>query len=208
MKYTIDELRPLYGFVDPAAGKADAAIRRVRARSAIIVVGGCQLGRIFVLHAWAARVPTDVLIDTMYTLHDQYRFKVLGVEANAMQSLFVDSIIRDARKCGKEIPFSPVFQPTNREKDFRIRSRLQPLFGAGKLFIPEEFKELRTEIENFPMHPTKDLVDALASAVSLMPVKAPRRAQDDEAIALAKYLRETGAPGHAVQDALGRAGRW
>lgn len=208
MKYTLDELRPLYGFVDPAAGKHDAAVRRVRARSAIVVAGSCPLGRIFVLHAWAARVPTDVLISTMYNLHEQYKFKVLGVEANAMQSLFVDSIIRDAKLCGREIPFSPVFQPTNREKDYRIRNRLQPILGAGKLIIPVDFKELRTEIENFPMHPTKDLVDALASVVSLIPVKAPRRAQDEEAIALSKYLRNTGAPEHVVQAALDRRRSW
>lgn len=199
---TVDHIRPLYGFVDPAAGKTDQAMKRVRARSAIVIGGQDDLGRVFILHAWAARCPTEKLIDEMYSLTDRYQLKTLGVEANGLQALFSDAVIRDAKLAGRKLPVAPIYQPTRTEKDFRIRTTLQPLLSNGKVFVQPSMIELRQEIENFPMHPTKDLVDALASLCRLMPPKDPQLVRDNEAVALARYLQASGAPWPAVEEAL------
>lgn len=200
----LDALRPLYAFVDPARAKNDLAVRRVQARSAVVLVGADELGRVFVLDAWAERVSTDTLIERIYALNARWKPAAIGIEANAMQALFVDAIQRDARLANITLPATPVYQPTKQDKDFRIRSRLQTLIGSGRLFVPRQFKELRLEIENFPMHPTKDCIDALASAVAMLPQTF--RPQESEARAVARYLQATGAPGWAIREALERAG--
>ena len=199
---TLDHIKPVYGFVDPAAGKTDLAMKRVRARSAIVIGGQDDLGRVFILHAWAERCSTEKLIEAMYRLTAQYDLKTLGVEANGLQALFSDAVIRDAKLAGKRLPVAPVYQPTRTEKDFRIRTTLQPLLANGKILIQPHMAELRLEIENFPMHPTKDLIDALASLCRLMPPKDPQLVRDGESEALARYLSNTGAPWEAVEAAL------
>ena len=196
-----DAIRPIVAFVDLAGGRADPSLRRVRARSAIVVLGGDDLGRVFVLEAWAQRVSTDQLIERIYETQARWQPKVIGIEANAMQSLFVDAIQRDARLQQRSLPAVPVYQPTKLDKLFRIRMRLQPLIAYGKMFVPEEFTELRREIQNFPMHPTKDLIDALASATTLLPNRRAHH-EHEEALAVAKYLRDTNAPAWAVKQVL------
>ena len=59
-----------YAFCDPASGKT--ALKHAKARSAIVILAVDDLARLFVLHAWAARCPTDRLIDQILALAEQY----------------------------------------------------------------------------------------------------------------------------------------
>jgi len=52
------DLNDRYGFCDPKQ-----RVKRLRARSAIIVIAVDSVGRIFVLYAWAGRIPTDRLVE-------------------------------------------------------------------------------------------------------------------------------------------------
>ena len=67
----LDELPERYGFVDPASSKKDGELKRIKARSAIVVVAPDWLGRVFVLDAWCGRVSTDHLIERMYKTHEK-----------------------------------------------------------------------------------------------------------------------------------------
>jgi phage terminase large subunit-like protein len=87
-----------------------------------------------------------------------------------------------------------VTQPTNIDKDWRIRTILQPVIADGRLFIRDEHMELKQEIINFPMSPTKDIIDALASAVKLLPATQSRAQKDQELERRLAYLRDSGAP--------------
>ncbi len=184
------DLTERYGFSDPASGKT--ALRRVKARSAIIILAVDDLSRLFVLHAWAARCSTDRLIDEILRLAEQYRPRLFGIEANAMQVLFADAVMREARFRGKTLPLTPVVQPTKTDKDWRIRTALQPVIADGRLFIQPTQHELKHELTTFPMSPLKDLVDALASAVAIAAPRTTRVQHDDEREALADYLRRAG----------------
>lgn len=193
---------PPYVFVDPHGGKRDISHRRLSSRAAIVVAQSDAVGRIFVRSAWAARCSTDELIARIYATNDRFHPKTIGIEANGLQALFGDAIMRDARLAGKRLPVTPVFQPTTQEKDFRIRTSLQPLIGAGRIFLigtdPGQL-ELRQEIVTFPQNPLKDLIDCLASVCRLMPVKQPQRVRDEEREKLLDYLRKTGADPAYVQ---------
>jgi hypothetical protein len=153
------------------------------------------------MHAHADRRKTDALIDEIYRISDLYRVRIFGVEANALQSLFTDAIIRDVRLRGRRVPLAPVMQPTNRTKADRIRSTLQPLFGTGRLFLLPAHEELRHEIVTFPMNPRADMVDALASACRLLPPTRARRDADAARDAKLRYLRSMGAPPEAIREA-------
>jgi hypothetical protein len=111
-----------------------------------------------------------------------------------MQSLFADLVTDAAQKRMKRIAFIPVTQPTRIDKDFRIRTTLEPVIADGRLFTMEKHSELESEIRSFPTGMTKDLVDCLASAITLVPRRPLPQQQNDEAQHLASYLRNTGAP--------------
>lgn len=181
-----------FGFTDPASGKA--RLKRIRARQAIIVIATDWLTRIYVLYTWAGRIPTSRYLDKILKVCDDYRPKSFGIEANAMQSLFADLVTDAAKKRAKRIAFISVTQPTKIDKDFRIRTVLEPVIADGRLFTQESQVELEGELRSFPTGLTKDLVDCLASVIALVPRRSMPQQQNDEAEQLAAYLRNTGAP--------------
>lgn len=186
-----------YGFCDPASGKTN--IKRIRARQAIVVIVVDSLFRIFVALAWAGRIPTSSFRDKILDEQEKWRTRRFGIEANAMQELFGDLVAEKSRERSGTSKFLPVHQPTKIEKDFRIRTSLEPVINDGRLFIHESMTELQSELFGFPTAQTKDLVDALASVLTLIP-RRPRKQQiSDEAHQLADYLRKTGAPSHYIE---------
>jgi len=202
----LEDLPCRYGFVDPASSKKEHELKQVKARSAIVVVAPDWLGRIFVLDTWAKRCSTDELIERMYRVHEVWGLRVLGGEANGLQELFQEAVLRDARLRGKSLPLRPIHVSTRVDKDWRIRTVLQPVVANGRLFIRPDMSELKIEITSFPLSPIKDLIDALASAIKLIPPR-PTRKEDDSAIQqLASYLRKSGAPPAVIEEVVRRRG--
>jgi hypothetical protein len=204
IRIPLEELPERYAFVDPASSKKDGELRLVRARSAIVTITSDWLGRIFVLEAWAERTSTDKLIEKMYATHETWKLRSLGGEANGLQELFQEAVLRDARLRGKRLPLNPIHQPTRVEKDWRIRTTLQPIIASGRLFLRPDMTELRTEIASFPMTPIKDLVDALSSAVRMLPKRAKSQKDDSELESLLDYLRKSGASPSVIEEVARR----
>ncbi len=195
-----------YAFCDPAGskrGKTANVLAKVRARQAIIVLGIDHLLRIFVLYAWAGRLPASKLRDKVLEVYEEWQPRRFGIEDNAMQQLFGDLVIDEAKKTiGGNIRICGVPTSTKIEKNFKIRTTIEPVLNDGRLFIPEHLIELRAEIQGFPTWHLKDLVDCLAMAIMLIPRRAPQERQDDEKDALAKYLRDTGAPSWYIEQRM------
>lgn len=190
----------IIAFTDPAGGKsATAKLKRTSARSSIIVIGSDPLCRIFVLHAWAERCSTDAYVEHIYKVYDDLHPKIFGVEANAMQTLFGDMLSRESRALKKRVPFVPIQQPTRVDKRWRIRTSLQPVIAEGRLFLQDNQLELKAELSTFPMAPTVDLIDGLASAINLAPKRATAAIKNDAVDALAAYLRNSGATPAYIQ---------
>lgn len=194
----LSSLQDRYFFCDPASGKKTEAVKRVRARSAIVGLAPDELNRLFVIFAWAERCSTNRLMDRILEVNEEFHPRVFGIEANAMQSLFADAVVREAMHKGVKLPLVSVEQPTKIDKDFRVRGALQPVVAFGRLFLQPHQHDLRHEVTSFPMSATKDLIDALASAVALVPVRATRRDRDRGAEDHLRYLRESGAPSEYI----------
>ena len=184
-----------YMFVDPAGKpKTGARLKKARSRQAIIVIHADWLSRIFVTTAWAGRFPTSKFTDKIISVYSQYTPRICGIEANAMQELYADMVIEKAKAQLENVAMYPVYQPTKVEKKWRIRSVLEPVINEGRLLILPNMPDLEAELRGFPTAEFADLVDALASAIALVPRRAKKRQEDQEIEATLRYLRETGAP--------------
>lgn len=188
----------IYAFLDPAGGKR-GTIKSTRARSAIIVIGVDQLERIFVLHTWADRAATEKIIEKVFQINAQWRPKRFGCEANAQQSLFAGAISYAGKFKGQALTLYPINQPTKITKEFRIRTILQPIISEGRLFVQTNMHELRTELQSFPVGMTVDLVDALASACTLVPSRPTQRRADEEVDHLQQYLQDSGLSSEEIE---------
>lgn len=201
--FPLDRLKPLYAFLDPAGPKRRAeGLKNVASRSALIVGGQDDLGRVFVLYAWAARCAANQLMERLHAVYDRFAPKLIGCEENALAGLFTDIVRYDAAVRQRRLPLAGISQPTNIEKDYRIRTTLQPLIANGRIFLlgnDPGMLELKAEITTFPMNHRKDMIDALASLCRMMPLKAVRGGADGERAAYLKYLRESGAPAETIE---------
>lgn len=207
-KVPIKELYTV-AFCDPASGsRATKVIKRVRARAAIVIVGQDQYERVFTLHAWAKKVNTDKLIEKIFELNDLYKPRKFGIESNAMQTLFVDAVRREADFRGIRIPVVPVQQPTDRNKDERIEAVMSPILVEGRAFIQDKHVELQSEVQSFPMAPLKDLLDALATCCAMLPSRPAVLRKKRAESARKKYLREHGVSTRRTLDSWQYGGRF
>lgn len=202
MKITLDELPERFSYLDPAGRRRADQLKRVRARAAIITIGVDELRRIFVREAWAEKASALTIRDKVFDTNTRWTPRAFGCEANAMQELYAEMLHVEAKRLGLQLPLVEVYQPTNIEKIFRLRTTLAPVVGFGRLFIREDQHELYAELTTFPMCQTFDLVDALASVCAMVPPMSKPRRQSHDYDAHAKYLRESGYPAHLIEERL------
>ncbi len=167
MRLALSGLADIVGFADPASGRLTTA----GARSAIIILGqDGETGRAFQLDEWAKRCSTDELTDKIFEMQGKWRCQRFGVESSAQQSLYVDSLIREANIRKLRIAIVPINQPTNQTKEFRITSTLQRWIHPGLLFINKNCKETIKEVSRYPytQDGVCDVADALASACIML----------------------------------------
>lgn len=162
-------------------------MKKIRANSALVTVGMDNLERFFVLGAWRGKEPTEQLIQRLFAEYNIWRPARVGIEASAMQTLFADSVEYIAKIQQKRVPIHQVYQPVRIDKDFRIRTAIQPVLANGRLFLQEGQTELESELRSFPTGNLKDLVDALASAIALCPAIAADWQEEEEARIQASY---------------------
>lgn len=192
-----------YSFLD-LAGSKKLAVKRVLANSALVTIGvePGVLQRIFVLECWRGREKANQLIDRVMATNERWHPIQFGIEANAMQSLFADLVAHEAQRLQQRLPLIPVNQPTKIDKEWRIRDALQPVIGHGRLFILPSMIELTGEVTGFPLAALRDMIDALASAVALVPLKAAAPTKAAVREGLARYLRQIGTPASVIEARL------
>lgn len=208
--FQLSDLKERYAFLDPAGSKrgSDPRLRKTTARSAIVVIGVDAATRIFVLHAWADRCSVSTLVQQVQAVHRNFNPRLFGIEANAMQFLFAESVQLMANMQGIQLPIVPIKQPTNIQKEWRIRAALQEPWAQGRLFFQQDQVELIDELRGFPLAATVDIVDALASAVAMIPQRLPPKGEkDDEVAEYAAYLRQAGASPSYIQRNVARMRR-
>ena len=191
-----------YSFCDPASGKKSKESSYRRARSAIVTIAVDRISRVFVLQAWADRVPTTKLLDKVFETQSLYQPRRFGCEAGGMQSILSEWINEQKRVRQVRLPLIPVIPKMNIDKDWAIRTALQPLLANGRLFIQRKHFELKSEIQQHPQGALKDLLDALRHAIMLAPKLMPSDSRGGEAQRLRGYLERSNMPDEYIDGRL------
>ncbi|MBI1785653.1 hypothetical protein HYR69_10970 [Candidatus Sumerlaeota bacterium] len=166
----LDEMR-IFGFLDPALGKANGESRRSGGDfAAIVTVGLMPDGYLFVLGAWLERTSPSLQVDMIFRLHERWNYESFGFEANAFQELLLGEINAEKekrRKSGKRWMLD--IQPINHRLPKTVRvAGLEPrIRNRWILFNRELPEEFMRQLRDFPAAPHDDGPDALEGAVRL-----------------------------------------
>lgn len=141
--------------------------------NAIIVIGRCKkTGILYVVDAWAKKIPAHEAIDELMKKVHQYRPKVLAIETVAAQFDFYRQVRERLPKEGiYGVKLKAVQSRTKKEE--RIES-MEPLFENHMIRLMEHQHLLHEQLEMFPTGTNDDLPDALQMAVDLC-AKSKRR---------------------------------
>ncbi len=196
----------VYSYADLAAGK-DARTKIRTARQCVVTAARDWLDRWFFIDIWAGRLTTSGFKDKILETQKTHSPRLFGLEANGMQVLFGNLVREEAKQQDITSKIIPIYQPTNVDKNFRIRTGLEPVILQGRLFLMESQIEAWSELRGFPTAQTKDIVDAMETCISRVAPKRPiSRRNDREKEDYAKYLRATRMPPHQIKERLAAFG--
>jgi predicted phage terminase large subunit-like protein len=151
----------IFGFFDIAIGKNDRSDY-----NAIVTVGrDKRTGVLYVLDAWAEKIPMHKALEVAEKKILQYRHKVFGVESvQAQYDTFRQLRDNLTKRNHYSTRLEPII-PKNRKEE-RIEE-LEPLVEAGTIRFKRSQRLLLEQLEQFPTGDHDDTCDALASAVQL-----------------------------------------
>lgn len=158
--------------VDPAhAGNAGAG----RCRHAIIVVGMDGSGSCYLLDADAFFGTVDTLIAKIYEYAEKWKLYKFGLETIAAQRFLAYHIDYRNKLEGRRLKIvelkGEVEAPDGsitRNKEWRIRNVLQPLFESGRFWVQRRHQDFINEYQTFPKGRYVDLLDATAYVPQLL----------------------------------------
>lgn len=193
-----------YAYADLAAGKDAKGNKRRTSRQVIVVGGRDWMNRWFWLYVWAGRLTASQFKDKIIWSQEVHNPRRFGLEANGMQVLFGSIVREEAKeKLGSGIKMMAIYQPTNVEKNFRIRTGIEPVILQGRFFLRESEIDARAELHGFPTAATKDIVDAMETCMDLVaPKRAMKKANDIEKEQYAAYLRSSGMLASDIERAI------
>lgn len=195
-----------YAFADLAAGK-DARTRSKyrRARQCIVVGARDWLLRWFWIYVWAGRLTASDFKDRILSVQDEYEPRRFGLEANGMQVLFGSLVREEAKHRFGTIKMVPIYQSTKVDKNYRIRTGIEPVILQGRFFLQDKEIEARTELQGFPTAHTKDIIDSVETCMNqVAPKRVLAAANAEEKDEYAAYLRASGMPAHLIAQELGK----
>ena len=156
-----EKYRRIVSFIDPSVGHG-----QTNDYKAIITVG--WTGHYYdVLHAWIRKTTIDHMLRAAYTIYNDFRPHVIGLEANNFQILIKREFQRMAKEEGFQLPLKPVIQKENKESR---TLRLSPLIENGYIrFVRgSDVNLLLDQLLDFPDGAHDDGPDALEGASRLL----------------------------------------
>jgi predicted phage terminase large subunit-like protein len=178
---------------DPAGGvNSLLTTAGQRSRASVCTIGQDDLERIFILEPWAKRVPPDQLISKIFETQFKHQPAIFGVDASGPQLMFFQTLKKEARDRNIRINLRGVSERV--DKITFIETVLQPVVAQGRLLRPVdgECVDLKAEWQTFPSGSYRDIMDALARAVWLLPSSLPAHLRVMDRMQLKRYLERTG----------------
>jgi len=124
----------------------------------IVIIGISENGDIYVLDMIRTHATLFRQFDLIRELAEKWEPIKIGIEANAMQKLFTDELIRSTT-----LPITPI--KSSIDKMSRVE-QMSVLFETGRVYIPSRgFEVLIDELLTFPRGKYDDTVDALSFAI-------------------------------------------
>lgn len=147
-----------YVRVDPAISE-----KRGAARTAVIVDGVHESGRVFLLEAWAERCDPFKMINKLFEFDELYNPVSIGVEAVAYQRILKPVIEAEAERRRRWLNIVEFKPDTGVRKENRIYGKLAPVLKRNKYWVNAEVhEEWLNEFRAFPNGQVCDLLDATA----------------------------------------------
>lgn len=151
----------IYSFWDIAIGRT----KRSDYNAIITIAKDRRSGVIYVIDAWAAKVPMHKAKEVAIQKILQFRPRIFGVESVQAQYEMYRQLQQDCYQLGiYNTRIKPV-KPTGKKEE-RIEL-LEPLFENGYLKIKTTQRLLKEQLEQFPNADHDDLPDALAACIDL-----------------------------------------
>ena len=150
---------------DPAA--TERYVSAKTSRSAVVALLTTPDDDVVVVNGRADFVAPSVFFDWMFENRKKFKnhLQVSWLEANAGFKVLGPFLREEEKKRGIYLNLRP-FAAAG-DKDARIRSALEPILKRGALYCVASIKEkLDGELVGFPQSRSKDLIDALATAVA------------------------------------------
>jgi len=146
-----------------------------RCRHSIQVIGLSAEGRYYHLGSWAKAVNTDTYLGELYKMADMWGMNKLGIETVAAQKYLAYHINFRNKLEGRNLKIlelkGEVDGPDGsltRNKEFRIRNVLSPIFESNRFYTQRRFTDFRGEFTTFPKGKFCDILDTLAYAPQLL----------------------------------------
>ncbi len=151
----------IYSFWDIAIGKSSRSDY-----NAILTIGRDRVtGVIYVLDAWAEKIPMHKALDMAERKIRQWNPKIFGVETVQAQYDMYRQLRERLMKAGIYSTRLLAFNPKGKKED-RIE-QLEPLVEGGYLRFNKGHRLLLEQMELFPNADHDDTVDSLASAIEI-----------------------------------------
>lgn len=149
--------RHTFVFIDPALSEADTADY-----TGIVVVHVDSNNDWYIPYAQRHRLTPTELVKFVFTLNEQFRPNIIGIEEVAYQKALLYFLGEEMRRRRVVIPVKGIKYPPQKSKQTRILS-LVPRFEFGHVAMAQGLTDLEIELLQFPRSSHDDLVDALAS---------------------------------------------
>jgi len=145
-----------YLLVDPAY-----SVSKRSDHTGFIVCGFDREKRLHILLSHKIKADAKEVVDTIFSLQQQWKPRVVAIEANSAQRILPSWMKEKQRQSGIFFRITEIKTGPIKSKIDRIK-RLVPYFKEGRIAIPAEFEDLHEELAGFPRSNVDDLIDALA----------------------------------------------
>lgn len=121
------------------------------------------------LRAWRMKLSPEELIDTLFSLHAQNQYELIGVEETTFTMGLKPYLDAEQRRRNKFLPIVPV-KHNQTQKEIRVRG-LIPRYASKSVFhVKGRCNDLEEEMRQFPVGIHDDVLDATAYQLQIADV--------------------------------------
>lgn len=159
--YLLKEV-PKHGIIDPSHFAETRSIKAGSRCAVFIAAQPYDTEKIIVLYAWAGKPkePSDFLAQ-IYKADELFHPRLWHIETFGGQEFMYKFVRQYGRKEYWKIKITDLPKDVGKDAKDRRIAEVLPTAESHKIYIHKKFRDLITEIKNWPSGLTKDLVDCL-----------------------------------------------